>query len=193
MYLTLENGASSTVCSNSNNASYKPISNSNHWWREKIAFLRGFCLSVGVKPCYLDDVVQEVCLKLSKVSVPVNEKYWLKTLVRNVICDFHRKENRLKVIADSSYIFVDRVVSVHEDVELEFVAPTKDELELDFQAALYAEIDRLGEHQREAMALFALGFDYQKIADMTGVSIGTVRSRLFYGKRKLKKKLESFR
>ncbi len=187
MYMSLEKGASESTSSNCGSNF-----NSSHWWKEKIHFLRGFCLNVGVKHRDVDDVVQEICVKLSRVSVPVRHKNWLCILARNVVSDFYRREQKRKPLSDSSYIFVDGIISVNEEVEVEPATPTKDVLEVDFQTALYDEIDKLGEHQRDTMALYALGFDYQMISDLTGVPIGTVRSRLFYGKRRLKKRLESF-
>ena len=49
-------------------------------------------------------------------------------------------------------------------------------------------LDRLAEEYRVTLLLrYADGLNYAEIAAATGVSAGTVMSRLFYGKRKLEK------
>jgi RNA polymerase sigma-70 factor (ECF subfamily) len=47
------------------------------------------------------------------------------------------------------------------------------------------------DHRTALLLRYADGFSYGEIAAATGVSVGTVMSRLFYGKRKLKKALEA--
>ena len=46
------------------------------------------------------------------------------------------------------------------------------------------------DHRRTLTLRFAAGFSCAEIAAATGVSIGTVLSRLFYGKRKLRRLIE---
>ncbi|HEX5451927.1 MAG TPA: sigma-70 family RNA polymerase sigma factor, partial [Candidatus Limnocylindrales bacterium] len=48
---------------------------------------------------------------------------------------------------------------------------------------LTAALSRIGEDQRRAIVLFDVeGFDYAEIATMTGVSLGTVKSRIHRGR-----------
>jgi len=52
-------------------------------------------------------------------------------------------------------------------------------------------LDQLPLPQREALTLFFLeGFSVDEISNVTRVSVGTVKSRLHYGKRKLKEMIE---
>ncbi len=49
----------------------------------------------------------------------------------------------------------------------------------------------IGEDQRRAILLFDVeGFDYQEIADITAVSLGTVKSRIHRGRLALRDLLE---
>lgn len=49
--------------------------------------------------------------------------------------------------------------------------------------ALSAALQQLSDEQRAAIVLYDVeGFDYQEIADMTGVSLGTVKSRIHRGR-----------
>ena len=51
---------------------------------------------------------------------------------------------------------------------------------------------QITEDQRRAIILFDVeGFDYQEIADMTGVSLGTVKSRIHRGRLALRDLLQS--
>jgi RNA polymerase sigma-70 factor (ECF subfamily) len=48
---------------------------------------------------------------------------------------------------------------------------------------LAAAMSQITDDQRRAIILFDVeGFDYQEIADMTGVSLGTVKSRIHRGR-----------
>lgn len=61
----------------------------------------------------------------------------------------------------------------------------------ELQAAIDSALDRLTPEHRVALMLrFSDGLSYSEIAAATGVSIGTVMSRLFNGRRKLMKLLE---
>ena len=55
-----------------------------------------------------------------------------------------------------------------------------------------AALAQITEDQRRAIILFDVeGFDYQEIADMTGVSLGTVKSRIHRGRLALRDLLQS--
>jgi len=56
-----------------------------------------------------------------------------------------------------------------------------------------ASLQQLPDTQREVLLLHDVeGFSYQEIADIVGASIGTVRSRLHYGRLKLRELLEPY-
>lgn len=59
-------------------------------------------------------------------------------------------------------------------------------------ARIHAALDRLPAEQREVLVLrFVEAMSYDEIAAVTGLALGTVRSRLFYGKQVLRKLLET--
>lgn len=58
------------------------------------------------------------------------------------------------------------------------------------QRALAVALAAIGDDQRTAIVLFDVqGFDYAEIAQMTGVSLGTVKSRIHRGRLALRQKL----
>ena len=58
---------------------------------------------------------------------------------------------------------------------------------------IYKVINRIPDDYRVVILKRLAGFRYQEIADKMGISITLVKSRIFYGKRKLKSMLSSFR
>jgi RNA polymerase sigma-70 factor (ECF subfamily) len=57
--------------------------------------------------------------------------------------------------------------------------------------ALQAALASITADQRHAIVLFDVeGYDYQEIADLTGVSLGTVKSRIHRGRLALRERLE---
>jgi RNA polymerase sigma-70 factor (ECF subfamily) len=55
-------------------------------------------------------------------------------------------------------------------------------------------LQTLSAHHRDALTLFFLqDLSIDEMADVLGVSPGTVKSRLFYGKKALRESLESMR
>jgi RNA polymerase sigma-70 factor (ECF subfamily) len=57
--------------------------------------------------------------------------------------------------------------------------------------ALQAALASITADQRHAIVLFDIeGYDYQEIADLTGVSLGTVKSRIHRGRLALRERLE---
>jgi RNA polymerase sigma-70 factor (ECF subfamily) len=61
------------------------------------------------------------------------------------------------------------------------------------ERVIAASLGQLPENQREVLVLHDIeGFSYQEIAEIVGASIGTVRSRLHYGRLKLRELLEPY-
>ena len=53
-------------------------------------------------------------------------------------------------------------------------------------------ISSMKDNQRDAFELFVDGFKYQEIADMLDISIGTVKSRIFFARQKLMSNLTGY-
>ena len=166
-------------------------------WRKTVVRIKRLLLSMGVRMPDLEDLVQEVCIRVVGRKVRVNYKSWLRVLARNAVVDFYRKENRRSAGMGDEYIFDDRIFGVREDENNGDIAsvqnPLKDLLEFDFKQAIEQELAGLETTQRQTMYLYAEGFEYVQIAALTDVPIGTVRSRIHYGKRKLRERLAAFR
>ena len=68
--------------------------------------------------------------------------------------------------------------------------PVHTALTIERHRALNAALATITDDQRAAIVLFDVeGYDYQEIADMTGVSLGTVKSRIHRGRLALRERL----
>jgi RNA polymerase sigma-70 factor, ECF subfamily len=68
--------------------------------------------------------------------------------------------------------------------------PERTALQIERGRALHAALAEITADQRHAIVLFDVeGYDYQEIADLTGVSLGTVKSRIHRGRLALRDRL----
>jgi RNA polymerase sigma-70 factor (ECF subfamily) len=113
-------------------------------------------------------------------------KSWLNRICVNAAMDAQRARKR-------------RPVQPYPEFEDEsWQPPTGDEadperlvLTAERTHVLIAALARIGDDQRAAIVLFDVhGYDYAEIAEMTGVSLGTVKSRIHRGRLALRGLLE---
>lgn len=149
-----------------------------------IAFLpamRGFAYSLTNDYALAEDVLQEAVIKawtnFERFESGTNLKAWLFKIVGNTFYSEMRRSGR-------------RTVEAPEDGRLAAaVGPTHDGiLELrDFRRALHS----LGfEHRRALLLVGAFGFSYEEAAEMCGVPVGTIKSRVLRARRQLSEELE---
>lgn len=138
--------------------------------------LRAFALSLTREGAAADDLVQDTIVKawtnMDRFQAGTNLRAWLFTILRNTFYSSRRKTKR--EVNDTDGIHAGRQTT----------RPDHDgRLALnDFRAAF----EQLPDEQREALILVgASGFSYEEAAEMTGVAIGTVKSRANRGRRKL--------
>lgn len=138
--------------------------------------LRAFALSLTREGASADDLVQDTIVKawtnMDKFQAGTNLRAWLFTILRNTFYSARRKTKR--EVSDTDGIHAARQAT----------RPDHDgRLALrDFRAAF----QHLPDEQREALILVgASGFSYEEAAQMTGVAVGTVKSRANRGRRKL--------
>lgn len=143
--------------------------------------LRAFALSLTRDGSSADDLVQDTIVKawthIAKFQPGTNLRAWLFTILRNTFYSARRKTRR--EVNDTDGIHASRQIS----------RPDHDgRLALnDFRVAF----EKLSDEQREALILVgASGFSYEEAAAMTGVAVGTVKSRANRGRRRLAELLQ---
>lgn len=126
-----------------------------------------------------DDVLQNVWLavwvQLPKLRNPERFRVWLYRIARNIALQRYRQ--RLAVPLD-------------EDVPTP--EPPEERFTPEEAAAVHAALDRITPQHREVLVLrFLEGLSYEEIAGVVGCSVGTIRSRIYYGKRSLRSEMEA--
>ena len=128
-----------------------------------------------------DDVLQEVWFDvfraISRLANPDAFRAWLYSIARRrAIKTFRKRRLNFQALEDGA---LDELAGIQEV----FVA---DEAE-----QVHAKLDMLPAAQREVLVLrYIEDMSYEEIAGIINCQVGTVRSRLYYGKRGLRELLE---
>jgi RNA polymerase sigma-70 factor (ECF subfamily) len=142
----------------------------------EIPNLRAFAMSLCGKSDRADDLVQEALVKAwaaqASFTPGTNLRAWVFTILRNVYFGELRKRRREVEDVDGAYAAT-LSVSGEQDARVDFT---------DFQKALA----QLSPDQREVLTLIgASGFSYEEAAEICGVAVGTIKSRLNRARAKL--------
>lgn len=138
--------------------------------------LRAFAISLCGDVSTADDLVQDTILKawtnIDKFTPGTNMRAWLFTILRNTF--FSLKRKRKREVSDSEGVHAGRLCEKPaHDGRLAFN---------DFRRAF----NQLSPEHREVLILAgASGFSYEDVAEMTGVAVGTVKSRVNRARAKL--------
>ena len=131
--------------------------------------LRAFAISLCRDVHTADDLVQDTIVKawtnIEKFTVGTNMRAWLFTILRNTF--FSLKRKRKREVGDADGVHAARLASKPDhDGRLAFA---------DFRRAFLELSD---EHREVLILAGATGFSYEEVAEMTGVAVGTVKSRV---------------
>jgi RNA polymerase sigma-70 factor (ECF subfamily) len=145
------------------------------------------------------DLVQETFLRAfrswDQYTPGTQCKSWLFTICRNVFLrNAERSQRHDELVAEN----VDRSAGAFDSVNPLWAKAVEADPEGDFFKTIVDEgvlqhLQELPEDYRSAVVLSDLeGFSYQEIAEMMDVPVGTVKSRLFRGRRVLQKVLYDY-
>jgi RNA polymerase sigma factor (sigma-70 family) len=133
-----------------------------------------------------EDIVQEACLRAYRGIAgfgDVNPRGWVLSIVRNTAYTWLKKHRDPKLVVVES---VEDVEQASPDWDLDAASPEAALIERADAARLEAAIAALPDEFRETLVLREMqGLDYKTIAEITGVPIGTVMSRLARARRRL--------
>lgn len=146
-----------------------------------IPSLRAFAISLSGKRDRADDLVQETLTKAWKHQASfmpgTNLKAWLYAILRNEFYSQMRKKGREVEDVDGNF---SSQLAVH--------AEQQGHLDL---ADMRLALAKLPADQREALLLIgASGLSYEEAAEICGVAIGTIKSRVNRARRKLSELLQ---
>lgn len=110
-------------------------------------------------------------------------KTWLLRVVSNAALDLGRQRRRRDQLNDAA---TERAM-LDGGMTPDHLDPCREAEESDLRRALAEALSQLPESQRRTFVLHVDGgLSYREVADAMGISIGTVMSRLFYARQKLK-------
>ena len=144
------------------------------------------------EPARAQDLVQDTMLKAfrswHRYEPGTNVRAWLLTILRNTFINDYRREKQRGPTVD---ITTAETFSLFPEVQEE--DPEGHFFDQIVDDEVRRAIDDLPEEFRETVVLSELeGMTYQEIADVTGAPVGTVKSRLFRGRRALQRKLYDY-
>jgi RNA polymerase sigma-70 factor (ECF subfamily) len=149
-----------------------------------------------------EEVVQDTFVKvhqgIDKFREDASFGAWVFRISHNLCVDNLRFKKKKKAISTIPFIShgSDEGESFEESIQdiADMTLEPAQKLDLKEESAVIeASLKSLPEAQRAVLILHDLeGFQYQEISEIIGASIGTVRSRLHYGRIKLKELLDSY-
>lgn len=115
-----------------------------------------------------------------------NLKGWLRTIMKNTFINNYRKNAKHHTIID----LTDNLYYIHSGIET-----VRNDADSNIMMnELTAIVNSLDESLRVPFKMHYLGHKYQDIADILDLPLGTLKSRLFFARKILKKKVrQSYR
>lgn len=154
-----------------------------------------FALSLAGDPAGAEDLVQETYLKAlahrEQFQPGSNCRAWLFTICRNVFLRGEARQAREMPVEDAELEALG-AAAVHASVQA--MDPLGDVFErVEMQAAVQEALRKLPEEFRTVVTLVDIeDQSYATAAEILGVPLGTVRSRLFRGRRLMQQDLLAF-
>jgi len=135
-----------------------------------------------------DDLFQETYLKAlsnkDKFDPATNLKAWAYTIMRNTFINKYRKMKRQNTILDNTQ----DLFYINNSKSTPSATP---ESTLSFKE-IRSEIEQLDDAHRIPFEMHYNGYKYKEIAEQLQLTIGTVKSRIFFSRKKLMEKLNAY-
>lgn len=151
--------------------------------------MMNFALTLTANRNDAQDLMQDTTLKVldnqEKFVDNVNFKGWVLTIMRNIFINNYHKIVRTQTVVD-------------QDIDL-YNLDIMNDSGFDNPDGAYqiqeitSAIESLNEELKVPFSMFVSGYKYNEIAETLDVPLGTVKSRIFFARQELKKKLKDFR
>lgn len=148
--------------------------------------LRAFSLKLTGNMNDAEDLYQDTALRImtnaEKYNPGTNFKAWAVTIMRNIFINNYRKKVRRNLIIDqtpNNYYINSGNKTVMNNGESDVTFNELQEL-----------VDRLPDDFRVPFLMAYQGYKYDEIAEQLGSPLGTIKSRIFFARKKLQKMYE---
>ena len=135
------------------------------------------------------DLVQDTTLKVldneSKYVDNVNFKGWVFTIMRNIFINNYRKVVRSATVIDQTEDLYHLNLPQESGLETPegSIAATE----------ITAAINSFSDEYRVPFSMHVAGYKYNDIADKMNLPLGTVKSRIFFARKRLQEMLKDYR
>lgn len=150
--------------------------------------MMNFALMLTANRDDAQDLLQDTTLKVldnqDKFVDNVNFKGWVLTVMRNIFINNYHKIVRVQTVVDSSADLYN--LDVVNDSG--FDSPNKAYQIKEITKA----INGLNDDLKVPFSMFLSGYKYNEIAEKLNVPLGTVKSRIFFARQELQKRLKDF-
>lgn len=136
-----------------------------------------------------EDLVQETMYKIlknaQKFVTEHNFKGWAFTILKNIFINDYRKNTKRKQINDitpNDYFL--NLTTLYTQETPDALVSEKEILEV---------VSSLPDELRIPFNYYLQGYQYQEIAEKINIPLGTVKSRIYFARKKMQKHLKDFR
>ncbi len=137
---------------------------------------------------HANDLLQETLLKVltyrDKFRQNTNFKAWVYTIMRNTFINDYRRNMKIK------NTFVDSNIDFCHSFSKGKNYPAPDSIYNSKE--IHQNIAALDDEYRIPFTMFFEGYKYKEIAEKLDLPLGTIKSRIFFTRKKLKKSLEEY-
>ena len=151
--------------------------------------LLSFALKLTANREEAQDLVQDTTLKAlrneAKFVENTNFKGWMLTIMRNIFINNYRKSARENTMVDSSEDLFHLNLCQESGLETPDGAYACNEIS--------AIIAGFSLEYREPFSMHVAGYKYEEIAEKLQMPLGTVKSRIFFARKKLRDLLSDYR
>lgn len=152
-------------------------------------FLKRLALNLTKDNEEANDLVQDTYFKAisnrEKYQPGTNIKGWLYTIMRNTFINKYRK-------AKVQNTFVDSTDNNYFLNQKEAAKETRTDYLSDYKSIM-SEIQSVDKSYVDTFMMHYEGYKYEEIAEIMGIPLGTVKSRIFLARKKLMEKLKDYR
>ena len=150
--------------------------------------LRAFSLKLTGNNVDAEDLYQDTAIRIitnaDKYNPGTNFKAWAVTIMRNIFINNYRKKVRRNMIIDqtpNNYYLNSGGKAVNNEGESNVA-----------YSELLKMVNSLPEDFRKPFIMAFQGYKYDEIAEELGSPLGTIKSRIFFARKKLQKLYNNF-
>jgi RNA polymerase sigma-70 factor (ECF subfamily) len=145
-------------------------------------FLKNFALRLTQNQEVAKDLVQETSMKAfryrDKFQMGTNFKGWIATIMRNTFITNYRKKQRNRTVSEP-------VEDLAYSLESKSILSNQAEINLRVEE-LMGMFDKMSDLYSIPFLLHYNGYEYQEIAEQLKLPMGTIKSRIFTARQKMK-------